>query len=207
MQQMLPQEDKNLTLKRELIEGTIDTVATLGLENTTTNAICTTCNINVAYIYRFFADKEDLIAKAFGFVDEQFLRQILDNYTVLNYESIDYESRCRVLFKKCWDYLMAHPKDITFYTRYYYSVSFQKYAYTEHMKRYVELFEKMKTAFPESTDIRLILHHILDTLLGQATKQIENPTDDSDIAATKTFFLIFSVIKSYLRTDRLNSNQ
>ena len=100
MQQMLPQEDKNLTLKRELIEGTIDTVATLGLENTTTNAICTTCKINVAYIYRFFADKEDLIAKAFGFVDEQFLQQILDNYTVLNYESIDYESRCRVLFKK-----------------------------------------------------------------------------------------------------------
>ena len=86
---MLPQEDKNLTLKRELIEGTIDTVATLGLENTTTNAICTTCKINVAYIYRFFADKEDLIAKAFGFVDEQFLQQILDNYTVLNYESIE----------------------------------------------------------------------------------------------------------------------
>ena len=48
---------------------------------------------------------------------------------------------------------------------------------------------------------------VLAILLGQATKQIENPTDDSDIAATKTFFLIFSVIKSYLRTDRLNSNQ
>lgn len=29
---MLPQEDKNLTLKRELIEGTIETVAAIGLE-------------------------------------------------------------------------------------------------------------------------------------------------------------------------------
>ena len=65
----------------------------------------------------------------------------------------------------------------------------------------------MKTAFPESTDVRLVLHHILDTLLREATKQISNPIDDSDIAATKTFFLIFSVIKSYVRTDRLNSNQ
>lgn len=204
---MLPQEDKSLTLKRELIEGTIETVAAIGLENTTTNAICTTCNINVAYIYRFFADKEDLIAKAFGFVDEQFLRQILDNYTVLNYESIDYESRCRVLFKKCWEYLMAHPKYTAFFIHYYYSVSFQKYAYEEHIERYVGLFEKMKTAFPESTDVRLVLHHILDTLLREATKQISNPIDDSDIAATKTFFLIFSVIKSYVRTDRLNSNQ
>ena len=204
---MLPQNDRTQALRRELIEGTIKTVAALGLENTTTSAICKTSGLNVAYIYQCFEDKEDLIAKSFAFADEEFLSVILSNYTVLNYESIDYESRCRVLFKKCWDYLMAHPKDIIFYTRYYYSVSFQKYAYTEHMQRYVELFEKMKTAFPENTDVRLVLHHILDTLLGQATKQIETPIDDCDIAATKTFFLIFSVIKSYLRTDRLNSNQ
>lgn len=200
---MLPQEDKNRTLQRELIQGAIDTVAALGLENTTTNAICKTCNINVAYIYRFFADKEDLIAKAFGFVDEQFLQQILDSCTVLNYESIDYEARCHILFKKCWDYLMVHPKDTAFFIHYYYSVSFQKYAYKAHMERYIGLFEKMKTAFPESADVRLVLHHILDTLLREATKQISNPTEDSDIAATKTFFLIYSVVKSYIKQDKL----
>ena len=114
---MLPQVDKNRTLRQELIQGTVETVAALGLENTTTNAICRTCGVNVAYIYRFFSNKEDLIAKAFGVVDTQFLEQILANYTVLNYESIDYEARCHVLFMKCWDYLMAHPKEITFYVR------------------------------------------------------------------------------------------
>ena len=177
------------------------------LTNVSLRDIAAEANMSHAKLLNYFDSKEDLILAAFEEADKEFLHAILQNFPVLHYESIDYESRCRVLFKKCWDYLMAHPKDITFYTRYYYSVSFQKYAYTEHMKRYVELFEKMKTAFPESADVRLILHHILDTLLGQATKQIENPTDDSDIAATKTFFLIFSVIKSYLRTDRLNSNQ
>lgn len=55
---MLPREDKNLTLQRELIEGTIETVAALGLENTTTNAICKTRNINVAYIYRFLPTRK-----------------------------------------------------------------------------------------------------------------------------------------------------
>lgn len=199
---MLPQEDKNVTIQRELIEGTIKTVAALGLENTTTNAICKICGVNVAYIYRFFSDKEDLIAKAFTYVDEQFLKQILENYTVLNYDSIDYESRCHVLFRKCWDYLMTHPKDITFYIRYYYSSSFQKYACAEHMNRYADLFEKMKSAFPESTDVRLVLHHILDTLLGEATKQIDKPREDDDTAATKTFHLIFSVVKSYVKQDK-----
>ena len=83
-----------------------------------------------------------MIAKSFAFADEEFLSVILKNYTVLNYESLDYESRCRVLFTKCWDYLMAHPNELTFYVRYYYSISFQKYAYTEHMARYKNLFEK-----------------------------------------------------------------
>ena len=99
---MLPQEYKNLTLQRELIDGTVRTIAEIGLENTTTNAICKTCGVNVAYIYRFFADKEDLIAKAFAAVDEEFLGVILKSFTVLHYESIDYESRCRVLFMKCF---------------------------------------------------------------------------------------------------------
>ncbi len=199
---MLPQVDKNLTLRQELIQGTVETVAALGLENTTTNAICKTCGVNVAYIYRFFSDKEDLIAKAFGVVDTQFLEQILANYTVLNYESIDYEARCHVLFMKCWDYLMAHPKEITFYVRYYYSSSFQKYACAEHMRRYIGLFDKMKTAFPDTVDVKTVLHHILDTLLSEATKQINSPSEDSNTAATKTFFLIFSVVKNYVKQDK-----
>ena len=201
---MLLNEDKNTMLRRELTEGTIETVAALGLENTTTNAICKTCGVNVAYIYRFFSDKEDLIAKSFADADHRFLEVILDNYTVLNYESIDYESRCHVLFMKCWEYLMQHPAELTFYVRYYYSSSFQKYAYKEHMERYIGLFEKMKTAFPATTDVRLVMHHILDTLLGEAMKQVSNPQEDSNPAATKTFFLIFSVVKSYVNKDKLS---
>ncbi len=204
---MLPQGEKNLTLQRELIQGTIETVATLGLENTTTNAICQTCGINVAYIYRFFADKEDMIAKAFEAVDTEFLELILRNYTVLHYESIDYESRCRVLFMKCWDYLMECPEKLIFYVRYYYSSSFQKYACEDHMERYAALFEKMKTAFPESVDVRMVLHHILNTLLVEAMKQISNPREDGGIAAAKSFLLIFSVVRSYVKQDKLGNSR
>ena len=45
---MLPQNDKTQALRRELIEGAIKTVAALGLENTTTNAICKISGLNVA---------------------------------------------------------------------------------------------------------------------------------------------------------------
>ena len=39
-------------------------------------------------------------------------------------------------------------RELTFYIRYYYFLSFQKYAYRDHMNRYAVLFDKMKTAFP-----------------------------------------------------------
>ena len=203
---MFPQKEKNLALQRELIQGTIETVAALGLENTTTNAICQTCGVNVTYIYRFFTDKEDMIAKAFEAVDTEFLELILRNYTVLHYKSIDYESRCRVLFMKCWDHLMERPEELIFYVRYYYSSSFQKYACREHMERYAALFERMKTAFPASVDVRMVLHHILNTLLVEAMKQISNPQEDSGIAAAKSFLLIFSVVRSYVKQDKLGNS-
>ncbi|MFQ8953647.1 MAG: hypothetical protein ACLR56_11965 [Oscillospiraceae bacterium] len=37
---------------------------------------------------------------------------------------------------------------------------FQKYARTEHMRRYKVLL-KIETAFPESTDVDSVMHHIL----------------------------------------------
>lgn len=204
---MLPQGEKSVALQRKLILGTVETVSDLGLENTTTNAICKACDTNVAYIYRFFDSKEDLIAKSFADVDEKLLKVIMKNYTVLNYESIDFESRCHVLFMKCWDYLINHRQEVIFYIRYYYSLSFQKYAYKDHTERYSDLLTKMKTAFPKTADVRLVMHHILDTLLGEAIKQVMDPKDDDNTAASKTFFLIFSVVKCYVKQEKFNDRQ
>ncbi len=204
---MLPQEVRNRAVQRELINGAMKTVAAMGLENTTTSAICKKSGINVAYIYHFFESKEDLIAAAFAVADEEFLDVILKNFTVLHYESIDYESRCRVLFMKCWDYLMAHPDELTFYVRYYYSASFQRYASREHMERYRGLLEQMETAFPKTTDVRTVMHHIFDTLLGEAMKQINDPQKDSSVAAALSFRLIFSVVRSYVRQDKLEEQR
>ena len=94
-------------------------------------------------------------------------------------------------------------RELTFYIRYYYFLSFQKYAYRDHMNRYAVLFDKMKTAFPDTVNARVVLHHILDTLLGEAMKQTVDPKEDGNTAAIRSFFLIFSVVKSYVNQDKL----
>ena len=189
--------------RERLLEATVNVIAKYGLENTATNRICTESGVNVAYIYRFFDSKEDLILAAFEEADKEFLHAILQNFPVLHYESIDYEMRCRVLFNKCWDFVMSRPRHLIFYVRYYYSSSFQRYAYAAHMQRYAVLIEKMQTAFPENADVRTVLHHILDTLLGEAMKQLDDPHGSNEEAAERNFTLIFSVVRSYVKQEKL----
>ena len=63
-----------------LIEGAVRAVAERGLENTSTNLISRISGLNEAYIYRYFENKEDLLAKAFAESDDRFLSVILDSF-------------------------------------------------------------------------------------------------------------------------------
>ena len=131
-----------------LMQAAIRVIAEDGLENTSVKDICRVSDINVAYVYRYFDNKEDLIAKTFAREDQGLLNGILNDFMLLRFNSIDYEMRCRLVFTKCWEYLMARPQELIFYVRYYYSYSFQQYSYADHIERYAGLVEKMRPAFP-----------------------------------------------------------
>ena len=64
----------------------------------------------------------------------------------------------------------------------------------------------MKPAFPETVDVKAILHHILDTLLGMAMKQINDPQENDERVAETNFGIIFSVVKNYINQDVLNES-
>ena len=202
----MSQVDKTAERKEKLIEATVQIIAEHGLENLRTAEVCKIAGVNVAYLYDLFENKDDLIAQAFAASDERFLKTILDNFPVLHYQSIDYEMRCRVLFMRCWEHIINRRRYTVFYVRYYYSSSFQKYSYAEHMQRYAGLIEKMKPAFPETANVKAILH-ILDTLLGMAMKQINDPQESDEAAAETNFGIIFSVVKNYINQDVLKENK
>ena len=204
---VVSQADKTAERKEKLIEATVQIIAEHGLENLRTAEICKIAGVNVAYLYDLFENKDDLIAQAFAASDERFLKTILDNFPVLHYQSIDYEMRCRVLFMRCWEHIINRRRYTVFYVRYYYSSSFQKYSYAEHMQRYAGLIEKMKPAFPETANVKAILHHIIDALLGMAMKQINDPQESDEAAAETNFGIIFSVVKNYINQDVLKENK
>lgn len=190
---MLPQKVHEQQ-KEALMEAVVKAVATGGMENLTTKEIYNLCGIKEIYIYRYFENKDDLVARVFDRSDERLLKLVLDNFPIMEYNGIEYELRCRLLFTKVWEYMMKNPERIMFYVRYYYSSAFTKYSYDDHMKRFDVLIERMKPACHPDANVSTVLHHILDTLLGQAKKQILHPQDEKQ-AESDTFWLLFSVIK------------
>ena len=190
---MLPQSEHDRQ-KAALMEATVKAVAEDGMENLSTREISRRCGLKEVYIYRYFENKDDMVAKTFAESDERFLKLVLNNLPVMKNEAIEYEARCRYLFTKCWEYMMANSERVIFYIQYYYSAAFQRYSYYDHMERFDVLIEKMRPVCPPDANVNTVLHHLFDTLLGQAKKQILHPKDEKH-AENDTFYLLFSVIK------------
>lgn len=190
---MLPQKVHE-SQKAALMKATVKTVVEHGFEKTSLRTIGSISGVNEVYIYRYFKNKDDLLAQTFRYADEFFLKFILENFPVMSYESVDYEMRCRMLFKKCWDCVMSHRDWLIFYIRYYYSSAFMKNSYDDHIARYSVLIDRMRPACHPDAEVETVLHHILETLLGQARKQITHPQDERQ-AENDTFWLLFSVLK------------
>ncbi len=187
-------QDTHEKQRYALMEAAVKAAVEGGLTSITARKIGALSGVNEVYIYRYFSNKNDLISKTFEFADERILGFILDNFDVMNYADENYIDRCRELFSRCWDFIMLRPDWLVFYVRYYYSSTFQKLSYDAHMRRYAVLIDKMRPACHPGAEVATVLHHILDTTLGQARKQIMHP-QEPETAKDNAFWLVFSVLK------------
>ena len=80
---------KQEELRRSLIDGTIHVIAREGLDKASTKQIGLATNINEAYIYRCFKDKEDMFAKAFDSLDNELANKILQHLPVMYMQELE----------------------------------------------------------------------------------------------------------------------
>lgn len=190
---MLPPEVHS-EQKKALMNATVKAVVEKGFENATARTIGALSGVKEVYIYHYFKSKDDLIKQTFDYADCAFLDFILDNFGLMEDNSFDYRTRCEHLFYKCWEYIFEHTDLVVFYVRYYFSSAFLKNSYDEHIARFSVLYEKMRPACHPDADVKLVLHHLLDTLMGQAINQITHPGNFEQVA-DNTFWLLYNVLK------------
>ena len=186
---------KHYDVQNRLIDRTIIVIAEYGLDKTTTKAIVKGTDINEAYIYRYFKDKEDLLSHVFDVLDEELVTKAMQHVEVMYMQELEYELRCRVFFAAIWKFLLGNKEKCLAHVRYYYSPYFTKYSAESHTRRYVPVVEKFKEAFKDEADTWMILNHVLNVMLDFAVKVHNGQMPNEENYSEHVFRVIYRSIE------------
>ena len=197
---------KHQNVRNRLIENTIRIIAENGFDKTTTKAIVSGTDINEAYIYRDFSDKEDLFVKVFDQLDEELIAKLMQHLPVMYMSELEFEVRCRVFFTAVWKFLLGNKEKCLAFVRYYYSPYFNKYSADRHKQRYRPLVEKFSEAFIDEADVWMILNHILNVMLDFAVKVHNDHMSKEDSYSEHVFRVIYRSVEQYFKKEEVNDN-
>ncbi len=186
-------------IRRKLIDGTILVIARDGLEKASTKQIGLATAVNEAYIYRCFADKEDMLAKVFDVLDEELVDVVMQHLPVMYRREMEYEQRSRYFFFVVWNFIISNRGRCLAFLQYYYSPQFIKNSAQAHKKRYTPVVEKFREAFIDEADVWMILNHILNVMLDFAAKVHNGLMPNSDDYAEHVFRVIYRSVEQYFR--------
>ena len=190
---------KYQNVRETLIERTVTVIANLGLDRATTKAIVGDTGINEAYIYRQFADKDDMIVKAFDMLDEELVAVVLKNITVMEKTELEFETRCRLYFSAVWQFLLSNRDKCLAFVQYFYSLYFSRFSADDHKARFQPVIEKFSVVFRDEADVWMILNHILNVMLDFAVKVHNDQMSKDDDYAEHVFRVIYASVEQYFR--------
>jgi AcrR family transcriptional regulator len=186
-------------LRQILIDGTIRVIASEGLGKASTKQIGKATNLNEAYIYRCFNNKEDMFLKAFNSLDDELLSVTLKHMPIFSMETMDFDMRCRMYFAVIWQFLLGNKEKCLTFVRYFYTPDFVEYAAKDHELRYKPLVEQFRVAFRDEADVWMILNHILNVMLDFAVKVHNGLMHDDERYSEHVFRVIYASVKQYFR--------
>lgn len=197
-------QERMETMRRTFLESAVRVVAQYGLERTTTKLISNEANLNEAYIYRCFENKEMLLREAFLEEDKRFVQLLQKTLPVMRMENCTWKERAFLLWQTSWAFILEKEADCSFYYRYYYSASCQKYAYEDHLNCYRPLLEKIRGSFLPGTNISLLLHQLFATMLTFAGRVVSGAVTNSPELTRWAFAQIYCFIAPNIRPELLS---
>lgn len=193
-------------IRCKLIEGAVQVIAQYGLDKASTKQIGLVTSTNEAYIYRCFADKDDMFVNAFDYLDKELLHVTMKHINVMYMKSLEYEKRCRSYFSAVWEFLLGNRDKCLTYVRYYYSPYFNRFSSETHKKRFYPLVAKFKDAFKDEANVWMILNHILNIMLDFAVKVHSGEMPGEDSYAEHVFRVIYRSVDQYFRNSDLENS-
>ena len=192
-------EQKKSEIRKALQEAAIQIIAKHGLERVTTKELKIQANVgNEAYIYRVFANKQDLIATTFDMLDHELMRGISINLDIMRDESLSLDERCLLIFTALWKFLLACPDRCMYFMQYYYSPLFVRYSAERHRELYEPVVERFGRVFKQGTDVWRMLNYILDIMLTMSIKVFRGEIENTPEFEREVFESIYRSLQPYL---------
>ena len=169
---------------RLFIEGTIQTVAKIGIENTRTKDIADFAEFSEATMYRRFPTKEVLLREAFLCVDQRISSILTKSAYILNPGDTSFELAIYDIWHDVFRYLLKHKTETIFLIRYRYSslyteeVRSKRQAYNGGFDRVYTVFEKQFGCLDQSHR-EFLISYIFEMTLGFAEKIITGKLKDN----------------------------
>ena len=190
---------KREEVRNRLIAGTIQVIANEGLDKATTKQIGLQTNINEAYIYRCFKDKDDLFAGCFDMLDRELFAAVMQNISIIYMNNIEIALRWKTFFTRIWEFMLGNRDKCLAFIRFYYSPYFVKYYATRHKKLFEPVVENMRQAFKAEADVWMIINHIFNVIIDFSVKVHNGLMPDEDDYAEHIFRVICAAVKQYFR--------
>ena len=184
-------------MRQKLIDSTIHVVANDGIHRATTKAISTHSGINEAYIYRFFADKDDMLKEAFSFLDEEMVSAIMRFLPIMNDSKDDFKGCGRKFFGELWKFLVGNKEKCSFFIKYYYSQHYDSYPKDERAKAYQRVVDGFSPAFKKGTNVWAVLNHILDVVFCNYVKVLRDELPADESSADMIYSFVYRSIEPY----------
>ena len=184
------------------IEGTIRTVAQIGIENTRTKHVADYAGFSEATMYRRFPTKEILLRDTFLYIDNQVSNILTQSPAIRDCGNERFEWEVYEAWKKIYRYLIDHKEETIFLIRYRYSslytdnVRNMRQAYNGSFRKVYEAFGKRYGAgTPESTSF--LINYIFEMTLCFAEKVITGKLEDNEQTERSIWMAVSSAARTF----------
>ena len=188
-------EDKRISL----IESTIHTISSVGIDRATTKLLATKAGVNEAYIYRIFGGKEELFFETFTYIDKQFAAHLLKCFKTIAGCPNGVEENFHKVLSQIWDFALNDKEKCSFFIRYYYSRYYTKQSSIEREKIYDKVMFVIKKIFKDGTDTWWLFNYMLDVIFASAVKVLRDELPDDEQTRENIFSLLYAALESNLK--------
>ena len=186
------------------IKGAVNTVASVGIENTRTKDIASQTGFTEATMYRMFPTKEILLRDAFLYIDKQIADILTQSAFIRHPDKTPTELAAYAIWRRVYRYMIDHWAETIFMIRYRYSS-----LYTEDVRKMREIYnggtDRAYTVFVQDleqirvTEWQLLLDSAFELTLCFAEKVINGRMPDTDETELGVWSVIMNAMEAGMK--------